>query len=195
MRKLKRLYLAVVVLSLLGTEDVFAQDKGCHLMVKAEENGLISLDGQPLGAALIFSGRVTIPSFRLRFVDKRTGTFVRPSEITLAYGWKWLQYPYPEHSAGAWSTASDLVSCVEPESGQTIVPSFEVTPRGWYDGKYTKFPFSQKPAFSGIDVSAVFPGCSPRVTMKPGDARALKGRTVVVKVSCQGDSTIVYEKP
>jgi hypothetical protein len=196
MRKLKRLYFALAVLSFLGRHDLFAQDnRGCHLTVKAEENGLLSLNGRPLGTALIFDSPVTIPTFRLRFVDKRTGALVRPSEVSLGYGWKWLQYPYPEHSRGAWSTASDLVSCAQPDSGQMIIPQFDVTPRGWYDGKYTKLPFSNKPKFNGIDVSAVFPGCSSRVTIKPGDARALKGRTVVVKINCQGDATISYEKP
>lgn len=170
-----------------------SENGGCKLGVIADDNGLSSITGKPPGPAVIFGGAVKVPTFRLRFVDKKTGEMLKPDEVSLAYGWKWLQYPYPEHSWGAWSGASDLVTCTGT-AGEISVPAFEVKPRGWYNGKYAKFPLARKPSFTGITVTVTVAGCSPRVTISAEEARGLQGRTVVVKVDCHGESKVTYQK-
>jgi hypothetical protein len=161
----------------------------CRLTVKAEENGLFGKGGNPPGPAVLFSSPVVVPAFRLRFADSQSGKTLVPSNVSLAYGWRWLEYPYPEHSWGAWSEASDLVECMEP-AGEINVPEYEVRPRGWYDGWYTKFPFSRKPSFTGIAVVITLNGCTTRATIPPKELSNLKGQVVVFAANCRGESKI-----
>jgi hypothetical protein len=144
--------------------------------------------------AVIFGESVKVAAFRVRFVDAKTGHVLRPDKVTLAYGWKWLQYPYPEHPWGAWSPAVDTVSCTDISGDEIAVPEFEVKPRGWYNGRYAKFPFAGKPSFTGIDITATLAECLPRMSIKPGDARDLRGRTVIVKWGCNGEPTATNQK-
>ena len=161
----------------------------CRVTVRAEEDGVIGKGGNPPGAAVIFGAPVTIPSFRLRIVDSKSGQQLTPKRVSVAYGWRWLEYPYPEHSWGAWSGASDLVEC-EPSSAELEIPEFEVRPRGWYDGKYTRFPFPKRPTFTGISV-VIEPGqCTTRADISPKEAVKLKGRFAVFKANCAGESSI-----
>jgi hypothetical protein len=122
-------------LLLLAVRILAAETGGCHFDVRAEDNGPLSLNGKPLGPSVIPAESAAVPAFRLRFVDARTHNVLRPSEVSIAYGWKWLQYPYPEHSWGAWSSASDVVTCAAAGESEIAVPQFEVKPGGWYDGK------------------------------------------------------------
>lgn len=191
---MERSLYVLAVLALLGSGMVSAQDGGCRLSVKAEENGLLSLEGKPLGPPVIWGDAVTVPSFPLRFVDAKTRAVLKPAEVSISYGWKWLQYPYPEHSWGAWSSASDIVSCAESGSPELLIPQFQVKPRGWYKGKFTRFPFSRKPSFNGVGITATVPGCSTRAAINSKEAMSLAGRTVAVNVDCHGESTISYAK-
>lgn len=161
----------------------------CHVTVRAEEDGVVGKGGNPPGAAIIFGDPVTIPSFRLRIVDSKSGQQLTPRRVSVAYGWRWLEYPYPEHSWGAWSGASDLVEC-EPPSAEVEIPEFEVRPRGWYDGKYTRFPFTKKPTFTGISVVIELGQCTTRAKITPKEAVKLKGRFAVFKANCAGESSI-----
>lgn len=166
----------------------------CRVTVKAEENGIFGKGGNPPGEAVIFSTPALIPAFRLRFVDAASGGQLLATKISLAYGWRWLEYPYPEHSWGAWSEASDLVECDAPTS-ELEVPDFEVRPRGWYEGKYTRFPFPKKPSFTGIGVVAQVAGCTARATITSKDAVQLKGHVVVFKANCKGESSVSIQAP
>lgn len=188
-------YCLLAAMLLCIVVNAYASEGGsCKVGLKAEDSGLQSRSGKPRGTAVIFGDPVTVSFFSLRFVDTKTGNVLKPSKVALAYGWKWLEYPYPEHAWGAWSEASDVVTCLETDTETISVPQFEVKPRGWYDGKYAKFPFAKKPSFTGIDVAITLGECSPRVTIKPEQARNLQGRTVVIKVDCHGESTVTYEK-
>jgi len=189
----KHCILAALLLCLAANMGA-SENGGCKLELKAEDSGLQSSSGKPRGAAVISGDPVTVGAFRLRFVDAKTGHALKPTKVTLAYGWKWLEYPYPEHAWGAWSDASDVIACAGTDADVISVPQFEVKPRGWYNGKYAKFPFAKKPSFSGIDVTVTLAECSSRVTIKPGDAGNLQGRTAVVKVDCHGQATVTYEK-
>lgn len=166
----------------------------CKVEVKAEDNGALSSNGKPRGPAVVFGDAVTVPLFRLRFVDAKTGRVLKPTKVTIGYGWKWLEYPYPEHLWGALSEASDVVSCAEITGDEIEVPEFEVKPRGWYNGKYAKFPFSKGPSFTGLGITATLPECTPRVTIPPKAARDLQGKVAVVKVACRSESTVSYQK-
>lgn len=68
-----------------------SENGGCKLQLRAEESGVQSRNGKPRGTAVIFGDAVTVPAFRLRFVDAKTGRVLRPSKVTLAYGWRWLE--------------------------------------------------------------------------------------------------------
>jgi len=169
----------------------------CRLDVPAEENGLMGPIGNMAehpGPAVIHSSPVVIPAFWIQFVDEKSGQPVIPSEVNIAYGWKWLEYPYPEHSWGAWSVASDWVKCFESKN-KIEIPEFEVRPRGWYDGKYTKFPWNSRPSFTHISISLAVNGCSisPGASISEKEARKLKNKTVIFKVNCKGKSTIIIE--
>jgi hypothetical protein len=162
----------------------------CRLIVLAEEDGLNGKQGNPPGAAILFGTEVDVPSFRLSFSETNSGKAVRPLKITIAYGWRWLDYPYPEHSWGAWVGASDVFECIAANEDGIKVPAFKVRPRGWYDGKYTRFPFSKKPAFTGIGVVIQLGGCTTRATITPKEAIRLQGHSAVFKANCTGESSI-----
>jgi len=166
----------------------------CHVSVRAEEDGIIGKGGNPPGEAVIFSLPVLINSFHLRFVDSRSGQQLVPTKVTLAYGWRWLEYPYPEHSWGAWSGASDLVEC-EPPSAELEIPEFEVRPRGWYDGKYIRFQFPKKPKFTGIAIVIKIGECTTRASITSREAVRLKGSLAVFKANCMGTSSILMNFP
>jgi hypothetical protein len=175
----------------------FGEVDSCRLVVPAEENGLMGPIGNMMevpGPAVIFSDPVIVPAFRLHFIDEKSGQPVIPYEINIAYGWKWLEYPYPEHSWGAWSGASDIVECIKP-SAETLVPEFEVQPRGWYDGKYTKFPFSGKPKFTGISIGFKIGSNNyfPYAEISTKDVKKLKNKTVIIKVKPYGKCDIIIK--
>ncbi len=179
----------LIGLLLAGSACVVNAMANCQVTVRAEEDGVIGKGGNPPGAAVSFGDPVTILSFRLRIVDSKSGQQLTPRRVSVAYGWRWLEYPYPEHSWGAWSGASDLVEC-EPPSAELEIPVFEVRPRGWYDGKYTRFPFTKKPTFTGIGFVIQLGGCTTRATIMPKEAVKLKGRFAVFKANCAGESSI-----
>lgn len=187
---------AVVFLLLshfLAQQTGFCAMGSCRVTIKAEENGLLGKGGKPLGPAILFSDPVAISAFKLRFVDGNSKQPIVPSKISIAYGWKWLEYPYPEHSWGAWSEASDIVECFDPES-EIQVPEFVVRPRGWYDGKFVKFPFRRRPLFTGVGVILKIGDCTTRATISPGKSKELQCESVVFRVNCNGESTIVIGK-
>jgi hypothetical protein len=174
---------------------ISAQNMGCHL-IKAEDNPLGKLVGMPSSPPVIWGDAVTVPAFHLRFVASRTREVLKAEEVGIVYGWKWLEYPYPEHAWGAWSDASDLVECVKLEMAEYSIQQFEVKLRGWYEGKYTKFPFGKKPSFNGLTIAFTVLGCHTSAEIKRKEAMALTGKKVVVNVDVAGCYTtkISYTK-
>src|ERR1051326_4837082 len=51
--------------------------------------------------------------------------------VHILYVWKWLQYPYPEQSCGAYVDSTELVECASNSNGIVIVPEHTVETRGW----------------------------------------------------------------
>lgn len=176
---------------------VFGTINTCQITSRPEEHGVFGR-GKPLGPAKLFSDPVIIPAFQLRFIDGKTKKDVTPSKIRFEYGMRWLEYPYPEHSWGVWTYVRDVVECIEPGT-ETLIPKFIVQPRGWYDGKYVKFPFTGKrPSFTGI-VIAIEVGCGNTnnktwATLSPKESSKIKNNQLVtIEVNCTGDSTVIIK--
>jgi len=196
MARKKCVYFAVFFMFLFMRGASLGVTDSCRTIV-AENNGLMGPSGNMAelpGPAILFSDPVVVPAFQLRFVDEESGKPIVPLKITISYSWKWLQYPYPEHSWGAWSVASDIVECFEPNT-EISVPEFTVNPRGWYDGKYTKFPFSKKPSFTGIHIAFNIANNNyfPYAEISPKEVKKLKDKTVIVKVKRYGKCDIVIK--
>lgn len=167
----------------------------CSEIVKAEENGLLSRDGQPRGTAVIFGAPESIPQLRLRFVDAKSGSNVTPTQVIVTYPWKWLEYPYPEHPWGAWSDAYDLLKCTLNQSEEELViPSYSLVPRGWYKGKYTSFPWSRKPKFDGIGITVEEGQCTSGFGIKKSDLGRYEKAIAIIKLSCPADPQVSFEK-
>ena len=168
----------------------FAQ---CSEMVKAEDNGLLSRNGQPLGPAVIFNAPESIPELHLRFVDAKSGKRVVPTQVTVTYPWKWLEYPYPEHLWGAWSDAYDLLKCTPSQNEEElIIPAYKLVPRGWYKGKYTGFPWSRKPKFDGIGINIEETQCTSGFGIKKSDLRRYEKAVAIIKLSCSADPQVRF---
>lgn len=183
----------VLVLSVGVSVRVFAQ---CADVVKAEENGLLSRSGNPRGSAVIFGEAVAVPELRLEFVDAKTGTRIVPKQVTVTYPWKWLEYPYPEHVWGAWSDAYDFVKCTPRENAEeVIIPEYKLTPRGWYKGRYTDFPWSRKPKAGGIGITVEEAHCTSGFGIKKSELERYKRVIVTVRLSCPQEPKVSFSKP
>jgi hypothetical protein len=121
---------------------------------------------------------------RIRFVDAATGLPLMnlyKGVITISYSWHWLEYPYPEHAWGAWSDAADQLICKPDIDGWFETPVHKVTPRGWYNGKYSRFPWPHGPSFNGIGITANT-GYFARVALKPGEIHKFASFDLTVRV-------------
>lgn len=120
---------------------------------------------------------------RIRIVDAATGAAFRTNDVKLAYSWDWLEYPYSEHAWGAWSSTSDDLKCSPDNEGWIEAPSHDVQPRGWYDGKYTRFPWLRRPHFTGIGFTAISPqGLFARFSLGPSDLKRFEKSDLIVLV-------------
>ncbi|HWR35207.1 MAG TPA: hypothetical protein VN622_04970 [Clostridia bacterium] len=132
--------------------------------------------------AVIFGDTVAVPVMRFRFVDGASGQPIRSQALTVNYGWRWLEYPYPEHPLGAWSKTSDQLSCSTDENGWIEAPEHLVKPRGWYKGVYTSIPWPKRPSFTGIGAVATTKVGSARVNVSPEDVKKFKSSVLIVRV-------------
>jgi len=149
------------------------------------------------GAPVIFGQEFRVPEFHLRFLNKSTGKPLVPKTVHVGYGWKWLEYPYPDHAWGAWSDAHDSIECSTTDS-QLVVPAHTVKPRGWYNGKYTGFPYnltgSKKPKFDGVVLSIEFGGCMPRLEISERELDKYRDSTAMLKLPCQWPVEVEFQK-
>ncbi len=106
--------------------------------------------GTPQKSPMIYGQPYTVPKFRLRITDKRTGVPIVEREVIVRYVWRWFEYPYPEHPRGVWSDAYQSISCTTDKNGDLELPEFKVVPSGWYTGPRLK---GRKPEFRHLDVS------------------------------------------
>jgi hypothetical protein len=150
------------------------------------------------GKPVIFGDDFHVSELHLRFVNKETRRPIIPKAVHINYGWKWLEYPYPEHAWGAWSDASESVLCSTGGASELLVPARTVKPRGWYEGKYTRFPYiltgSKKPKFDGIVIVVEFDNCTPRLEVEAKDLDRYKDTTAVIKLPCQWPVEVEFVK-
>jgi hypothetical protein len=190
---IKRNY--IIALALLLEIPIYGMAQ-CSNIVKAEENGLLSRKEPMLGKAVIFDTPMNIPQLRLQFVDAKSGKKITPKLVTITYSWEWLEYPYPEHAWGAWSDAFDFLKCTPNQSEEElIVPEYKLLPRGWYEGKYTNFPWSRKPKFGGIGIHIEEEKCSSGFGIKKGDFKKYENAVAIINLSCPAKPKIKFVKP
>ena len=130
---------------------------------------------------LIFGDRYPVPRMRIRFINGATQRPLEVKGITVNYDWLWLEYPYSEHAWGAWSDAADSLSCQPDQEGWIALPAHEVLPRGWYDGKYTRWPWPHRPHFESVEVVA-FTGYFGRTRLLPEDLKKFADCDLVITV-------------
>lgn len=163
------------VLCVLASQDANRMDQ-CSLYSTPEEGS----KGRPL----IWGKPYVVPSLHLSFVDKESGEAVKPSKVDVFYIWQWIEYPYPDHPWGAWSNAHDWVRCLPNDGGALRIPPFTVKPRGWYDGKYTKFPWSKKPYFDYLEITVHLDECAPKLRIDLKDLKRYQRERAMLRVSC-----------
>jgi hypothetical protein len=154
----------------------------CQPVVRAEDNGLLGQNGKPLGPAVISSDTVSVPELQFRFIDEKNA--VQPKQITVSYNWKWWKYPYPEHAWGAWSDSFDFVKCTVETNSPVTVPEYTATPKGWYKGKYTNFPWSHKPKFNQVHVHVTATACDSKFDIEQSEFERYQGKIAVVELVC-----------
>lgn len=145
------------------------------------------------GQAVIFGREYHVPGLHLRFLDQATGKPISPKYVNVHYYWLWLEYPYPEHPWGAWSDGEDWVRCATEGQSEITVSAFTVKPRGWYAGKYTKFPSEKKPRFDRIEIVIELEKCAPRLVIKSGELSRYRNATAIVKLSCGVPEEVTFE--
>jgi hypothetical protein len=153
---------------------------------------LRATEDQSRGTPVIFGSASAVPEIRLRLVDQAAGRAITAADVNVNYYWKWIEYPYPEHEWGAWSDARDWVQCSIQSKGEVVIPAFTVKPRGWYAGKYTKFPWLRKPQFDRIEIVFEFGHCAPRLIIKAGDIRRFDGKSALVQLPCAGRADVRF---
>jgi hypothetical protein len=166
---------AIIIACAVGSAEEVNGPPGCHLWASGEG------EAKPV----IFGDPVKVPAFTIRVVEMGTGRDVPVDYVLLHYTWRWLQYPYSEHAWGAWSDASDIVRCI-PSPSQPIfsAPEFEVHPRGWYNGKYARWPWPHRPSFQQIEVAVIAKsGQSPHIFLKKSDFPRFSTSTIVIRVA------------
>lgn len=191
--------LSAMILSMFVV--AYAQDLGGGDACTLFFSGVLfpPLEGQvnTRGTPVIFGKDFEVPQLQMRFVDPKSGEPITPRVVSVHYYWLWLEYPYPEHDWGAWSDAEDSVKCSTGGDNELVVPTRTIRPRGWYDGKYTRFPYtltgSKKPRFDGLEIKIEFGECAPYLIVKERDLAKYKNRTAVLKLPCAGYPEVTFE--
>jgi len=136
------------------------------------------------GAPLIYGDPYQVPSLELRFVEKATSKPITPKAVHIHYYWQWLEYPYPEHEWGAGVDAEELVNCMLKSGNTLTVHELLVRPRGWYDGKYVRFPWPKKPRFDRLEIVIDQGGGDfPRLIVHRGDLGKYRMSVATVEIS------------
>lgn len=160
---------------------VFCCGQRCELVSK-EDDSLNKRAGPPV----IHGAPFEVPAMVWKFLSP-----VVPQAVEIRYQWQWIQHPYPEHPFGAWVTSGETVECQEP-SVDLIIPARTVQPRGWYQGKYTKLPWS-KPKFHQVEfVIAWERNCRQTVLLSPRMLSRFRDHDAVLERSCGAPEKIHF---
>lgn len=147
---------------------------------------------------VIFGKDFQVPELHMRFLDAETRKPLIPKVVNVHYYWLWLEWPAPEHAWGAWSDAQDWIKCTTGGDDQLVVPARTVKPRGWYNGKYTKFPYtlsgSKEPKFDRLEIVFEFEKGAPRLIIDRKDLNRYQDAVAVVKLPYAGHAEVQFEK-
>lgn len=147
---------------------------------------------------VIFGEEFQVPELHMRFLDADSGKPLVPDVVSVRYLWLWMEYPYPEHPWGAWSDAQDRVKCTTGGGDELVVPEHTVRPHGWYDGKYTKFPYtltgSKHPKFDRLEIVIESAKGAQRLIVKRRELPRYRGTTVVLKLPDAGLMQVEFVK-
>jgi hypothetical protein len=133
--------------------------------------------------AVVFGKSELVPAMSVRFILADSASMLLEKRIRIHYGWRWLDYPYPEHAWGAWVDEADVLECSLDEDGWIHAPSHKVLPRGWYDGTYTRFPWPKRPRFTEVEVVAVTKGGFARTRLQSRDLKKFVDYDLLIRVS------------
>jgi hypothetical protein len=148
---------------------------------------------QQLGSPLLWGDPYNVPELKLRFIDG-SGKPRIPKSIDVHYYWQWLAYPYPEHSWGAWENAEEWVQCTTGGGQNDLrVPAITIKPRGWYEGKYTRFPWNKKPKFDRLEIVIEYDGHTPRLVIAKSELKKYRDALAIVKLE-KGLAEVVFSK-
>ena len=135
------------------------------------------------GKAVIFGEPVYVPALSFAFVQQETGLPVHPEWVKVFYSWEWIEYPYQEHPWGAWSTASEVWEC-QATGSKLEVAARTVRPRGWYAGKYTKWPWPKKPRFEEVSLRISMGGSRMNTfSFKPKELKRMARAVTTIQLS------------
>jgi len=85
----------------------------------------------PSTEPVLFGKPYIVPALPMFLTKLHTREPLVGAKVRVLYIWQWLEYPYPEHSNGAWSEAHEIVDGVSNENGVVRFPEYKVKPRGW----------------------------------------------------------------
>lgn len=155
---------------------------------------LQQLEDVSRGTPVIWGKPYEVPALHLEFRDESTGMPCSPTEIMIHYCWEWLQYPATERPWGAWTDTSDLLICNPNGETDVEIPIYLVKPRGWYDGKYTKFPWPKTPHFDRIEIMFSYNGCESNVIWESKDLKKFRDSKAIITLPCGGHVRVEYAK-
>jgi hypothetical protein len=161
----------------------------------AQRPGVCKLEAEPdRGPALIFGKDYKVPDLEVLVLDKHTGKPLTPKAVDIFYLWDWFEYPATDHPMGAWDREREIIQCAEFSAERIIIPSYTVTPRGWYNGRRVRWPWSRQPRFKHLEINVYLPQCTvPRVTLEPADLKRYEKNQAVWRVSCDSTVEIAFQ--
>src|SRR5437899_11144017 len=72
------------------------------------QQAVVTPGHMPAGPSIIDGDPYTVSTLRFK-LSKNQKDPLPSAEISVLYVWRWLEYPYPEHSCGAFSSANERV--------------------------------------------------------------------------------------
>ncbi len=137
------------------------------------------------GEPAIRGKKASVPALHFRLVDSRSSQPVRAISAKVLYVWEWIQYPYPEHAWGAWVEAYEGFIQAPDSDGALRIAARVIEPRGWYDGRYTRFPTRRTPRFKWVEVSVKLAGCEvPTLKLNVRELAKVGQRPFALAVAC-----------
>lgn len=182
--------LAVLLLGLLVTPVIQAQTgdvSRCRLIARG---------GEGRGKPVVEGNSLPVPKISLRFTNLTNPKDNTPPVVNVLYVWKWWEYPYPEHTSGAWNDVTySLVECVGTQAGVLEIPPLVVVPRGWSAGLgNSELPLKKMPMFDHIEIGFEMEDCAPRLKLGVNEIKKLRSNGIRAELSCSAPNRYRFFK-